>query len=201
MNEKIKITSHKSEPSLNSPQFTIIIGQAKTKNRQVQNNYEILTKLIGSSDIVISLDSTLMNLPYQRRMPLIQDFLESIRALNLEYKLMKVTSPSSQSFLSMLFREKDTENQEILAYIPNEIWMNGTFKEILPFYGARYFITKDNSNSPAILDDMQKMTDDEKLDYFRLIIFNSVYVSSMGICSKYLSLSELEKMMIIQNNT
>ena len=119
MNEKIKITNHKSEPSLNSPQFTIVIRQAKTKNQQVQNNYEILTKLIGSSDIVISLDSSLMNLPYQRRMPLIQDFLESIRELKLEYKLMKITSPSSQSFLSMLFREKDTESQEILAYIPN----------------------------------------------------------------------------------
>lgn len=201
MNERIKIKKHKSDLSINSPKFTIEIEQAKSPALQIQNNYEVLTNLIGTSDIVISLDSSLMNLPRQKRVPLIQKFLESIRAIDLEYKYLKSTSQPSQSILSILFKEKNTEDHEILAYIPNEIWMNSTFQEILPFYGARYFITKDNKNSPSILDDMQRMTDDEKLEYFKLIVFNCIYINSMGICAKYLSLPELEEILSAQNNT
>ncbi len=36
------------------------------------------------------------------------------------------------------------------------------------------------------------MQDDEKLEYFKLIIFNCMSVGSTGIFSKYLSISELE---------
>lgn len=198
MNGKLKIKEQKSDLSLDSPQFIIEIEQAKSSDLQVQNNYEVLTKLIGVSDIIISLNSALMNLTYRQRLPLIQKFLESIRALNLEYKCLKVTGSSGHSFLPMLFKSKSTEEQEILVYIPNKIWMDSGFQEILPFYGARYFITKNNINSPAILDDMQKMLDDEKMEYFRLIVFNSMYISSMGICSKYLSLSELEEILNIR---
>lgn len=201
MNGKIKIKKHKSDLSINSPKFTIEIEQAKSQDLQILNNYEVLTNLIGTSDIVISLDSGLMNLPRQKRQPLIQKFLESIRAMDLEYKYLKSASHQpSQSILSILFKEKNTEDHEILTYIPNEIWMNSAFQDILPFYGARYFITKNNKNSPSILDDMQCMTDDEKLEYFKLIVFNCIYINSMGICSKYISLPELEEILNIQHN-
>lgn len=195
MHRKIKIKEQKSNLAFDSPRFTIEIEQAKLPDQQIQNNYELLTKLIGTSDVVISLDSTLMNLAYKQRKPLIHKFLETIREMDLEYKCLKVTGRSNQSFLSVLFGVKDTEEQEILAYIPNKIWTDSSLQKSLPFYGARYFVTKNVSTGPAVLDDMQKMLDDEKLEYFRLIIFNSISISSTGIFSKYLSLSELKEML------
>lgn len=192
MSGKIKIKEHKVTPSINSPRFTIEIDIAKSQDLQIQNNYDLLTKLIGINDVVISLDSTLINLPYKERKLLIQRFLETIRELNLEYKCLKSTGRSSKSFLSVLFGAKETQEEEILAYIPNKIWTDGSIDKSLLYYGARYFIKENASTASSVLDDMQKMQDDEKLEYFKLIIFNCMSVDSTGIFSSNLSLSELE---------
>jgi hypothetical protein len=192
MRGKYRIREHKINPSIDSPRFTIEIDLAKSQNHQIQNNNELLTKLIGISDVVISLDSTLLNLPYKQRKLLIQKFLENIREMNLDYKCMKVTGRSSQSFISVLFGAKNTQEEEILVYIPNNIWTDNTIQKSLLYHGARYFVIKNASTASAVLEDMQKMQDDEKLEYFKLIIFNCMSVGSTGIFSKYLSLSELE---------
>jgi hypothetical protein len=197
MRKKIKIKEHKITPSINSPRFTIEIDMAKSQDRQIQDNYDLLTKLIGINDVVISLDSTLINLPYKERKLLTQRFLEAIRELSLEYKYQKSTGRSNMSFFSVLVGTKETQEEEILAYIPNKIWSDGSIQKSLLYYGARYFVTKNISTASAVLDDMQNMQDNEKLEYFKLIIFNSMSVGSTGIFSKYLSLPELEEIVKI----
>lgn len=195
MDKKMKITERKTDNSLDSPRFVLTLGQMKSQDLQISGNYDAITKLIGTSDVVIDLDSSLLSLPYSKREPYVMKFLETIRALNLEYKYQKFESQSKRSIISMLFGSANKKEHEILAYIPNELWAKGDFKNTFPVYGARYFIIKENSDSLKLLEDMQKMLDAEKLEYFRIIIFDSVIMNSMGIFTKHLALSDLEKML------
>ncbi|MGE5613550.1 MAG: hypothetical protein ACM3XR_04015 [Bacillota bacterium] len=198
MNMKMKLTELKNSNSLNSPRFVLSLGQAKSRELQISDNYDALTKLIGTSDVVINVDSSLLSLPYFQRESNIMKFIDTIRALNLEYKYQKFDSQSKWSIFSALFGNTNKKEHEIYAYIPNEIWSKDEFKNEYPIYGARYFILKENSDGSKVLEDMQRMLDEEKLEYFRMIVFNAVVLNSMGICSKHLTLSELKNILGIQ---
>lgn len=193
MNVKIKIEENNPWELMGMPRFSVEVKQAKSRDMQIKNNFELLSKLIGDNDIVISLNSTLVNMSQHKFQPLMQQFIETIQELDLEYKSIKTPGRPTSSFLSFLLRNKEINGQEILAYVPNDAWSN--FQNRLPYYGARYFIAKNSPIDSSILEDMLKMTDDEKLEYFKIIVYNSIYLGRMGICSKYVSLSELEDLL------
>lgn len=193
MNVKIKIEENNPWELMGMPRFSVEVKQAKSRDMQIKNNFELLSKLIGDNDIVISLNSTLVNMSQHKFQPLMQQFIETIQELDLEYKSIKTPGRPTSSFLSFLLRNKEINGQEILAYVPNDAWSN--FQNRLPYYGSRYFIAKNSPIDSSILEDMLKMTDDEKLEYFKIIVYNSIYLGRMGICSKYVSLSELEDLL------
>lgn len=197
MDKKMKITERKTDNSLDSPRFVLTLGRMKSQDMQISGNYDAITKLIGTNDVVINLDSSLLSLPYSKRESYVIKFLETIRALNLEYKYQKFESQSKRSIISMLFGSSNKKEHEILAYIPNELWAKCDFKNTFPVYGASYFVLKEKSDSSKLLEDMQKMLDAEKLEYFRMIIFDSVIMNSMGIFTKHLALSDLKTMLEI----
>jgi len=194
MEKKWKLSELKTDNSLDSPRFVLSLGQAKSRDLQVSENYDALTKLIGTSDVVINLDTSLLSLPHSQRESHVFKFLEVIRALNLEYKYQKYESRSKRSILSFIFGNTNKKEHEILAYIPNEIWAKGEFKNEFPIYGARYYVLKENPDGPKLLEDMQKMLDAEKLEYFKMVIFDSVVMNSMGIFTKHLTLTHLKEM-------
>jgi hypothetical protein len=196
MDVKMKLTERKTDNSLESPRFVLTLGQAKSHDLQISGNYDALTKLIGTNDVVINLDSSLLSMPYSRRESHVMNILGAIRALNLEYKYQKFESRSKWSIFSMLFGgNANKKEHEILAYIPNEIWVKGEFKNKFPAYGARYFVLKDSQDSTKLLEDMQKMLDAEKLEYFRLIIFDNAIINSMGIFTNHLDLPDLKRIL------
>ena len=195
MNSKIKARENKSGGTFDNPRFTLTLGHTKLVEQQINNSYETLSKLIGNSDIVIVLDTSLMNLSSTKREPLALEFLENIRALGVAYKCTKTASSPNTSLLSGFMGKKETQGFEIMAYIPHEIWVRDDFKKVLPFYGARYLVAKEKTEGSKLLDDMQKMLDTEKLDYFKLIIFSAIFFNSMGISAKYLTLSDIKNIL------
>lgn len=196
MDMRMKLTERKTENSLESPRFVLTFGQAKSLDLQTSDNYDAITKLIETNDVVIDLDSSLLSLPYPKRESHVMKFLETIRQLNLEYKYQKYESPSKPSLFSMLFGGNTNKKEhEILAYIPNDIWVKGEFKNKFPIYGARYFVLKGSPDSTKSLDDMQKMLDEEKLEYFTMIIFNNAIINSMGIFTNHLDLPDLKRIL------
>ena len=203
MNDKIKIKVKelKSDGTLDSPRFTLSLPETGSEEKQISSSYDALAKLIGASDFIISLDSSLMNLPHSKRALYTRQFLESVRAMRLEYQCSKSTPRSGgQSLFAGFLNKKADPEQEILAYVPNEIWKGNDFKQALPLYGARYFVAKEGDVGPTLLDTMHKMLDEEKLDYFRLILFSVVYFNSIGISAKHLTLPELKSMLLIEVN-
>jgi hypothetical protein len=198
MSSKIKVKENKSERTLSKPQFTLSLQQTNSLEQQLENSYEALSKLIEASDVIIDLNSSLTNLPIPKREPYAFKFLDSVKALGLEYKYSATASNSSPSFLSGLFGgNKNIQEHHVLVYVPHEIWVMKDFEKLLPLYGARYFILKENSDGLKALEDLQKMLDSEKLGYFKLIIFSVITFNSMGIFSKYLNLSEIKKILEI----
>lgn len=196
MDMKMKLIERKTDNSLDSPRFVLTLGQAKSLELQISNNYDAVTMLIETNDVVFNLDSSLLSLPYPKRESHVMEFLEKIRQLNLEYKYQKYESQSKPSILSLMFGGNSNKKEhELFAYIPNEVWVNSEFKKEFPVYGARYFVLKENSDSSKLLEDMQKMLDTEKLEYFRMIIFDSVIMNSMGIFTKHLDLPDLKRML------
>lgn len=198
MDGKIKIRELNSVPSLDSPNFVLTLEQGRSKESSISNYYDAITRLVGNDDVVLGLDTTLMNLPGSRRESYFLQCLEAVRKLGLEYRCFESNSDSDQSLLSFLFKKKSAKKQEMLAYIPNEIWKQDEFKQSLPLYGARYYITKDNSDGIQALEKIFKMIDAEKMDYFKMIAFGSAFINSIGICSKYQTLPGLKELFGIQ---
>lgn len=192
MSGKIKISEKKTDGNINAPRFTLTLDQKGTDEQKRNDSYAVLSKLAGNSDVIVGLDSSLQNLPSEKREAYAEKFLGSVRELGLEYKCGKIASSATPSFFSFLFGTRNQQAQEILVYVPNEVWGTEEFKKIIPLYGARYFIAKGKEEGPKLLDDLQKMLDREKIEYFKLVVFSAVVYASMGIMSNTLSLTDLK---------
>lgn len=192
--KKIKFKVNKSDGGLNSPQFSISWKQPASEDDTKLSSYEILSALKGDNDILIEVNSSLFNAPVSERETCAMNFLESVRDLGLDYRYRKGTSQASQSFISQLFGfNKNVQSHEILAYIPDKIWRTEGFYRVLPTYGARYYITREPVESSKILDDMSRMLDSEKLDYFKLTVFDSSIFSYMGLSSKTMTADDIKQ--------
>jgi hypothetical protein len=197
MGNKIKVKEQKCDETLESPRFSVALPQTGSDEAQFSSNYEALTRLIGDNDFVISFSSTLINMSGKMRELCITDFVASIRSLGLEYRVNRIAGSDRYTILGISLGKKASEEQEILAYVPHDIWESDEFKKVLPLYGARFFITPKCEDVSKLLDDMQRMLDREKLDRFDVILFSNIYLNSIGIFTKHQTLDEINKILDI----
>lgn len=196
--KKIKLKQNKPDGSLVSPDFSISFKQSVSEKENRQNSYDILSVLKGNNDVVIEANSSLFNLPASQRESSAMDFLDTIRALGLDYRYRKTASSSAPSFLSQLFgMNKNSSAHEILAYVPHSVWKTEDFCKAIPVFGARYYITDGPAESSKLLDDMSKMLDEEKRDFFKLIVFDASSFSYMGVYTKRLTYEDIKQLLRI----
>jgi len=81
---------------------------------------------------------------------------------------------------------------EITVFIPDKVWRQKEFYDKLPAYGVKYYIDGENIEGKKLLDKMYIMPDDEKLEYFKLIIFDSPSFRHMGINTRHLTMSDIK---------
>ena len=195
MADKIKIKENKAWGGLSNPRFTIFLEAYTTEEQQRSSSYDALSKLVGDNDVLMELDSSLVNLPAKQREPYALQFMKNIRTLGVEYKCSKVASSSSPSFISALFGAKSAPSQQIIACIPNEIWTKPEMKDMLSLHGARYYVPKEKADGVKLLEDFEKLLDDEKLDYYKLIAFNVMSFNSIGLFSSSLGLDDVKTLL------
>lgn len=193
-NKNIKLKQVNTDASLESAQISLTYKQQGSEEKARESSYEILSALKSDNDVIIELNSTLFNLPDKEKDSYFRKFVETIRSLDLEYRYRKV-SVNTQSIFSFLFGQKTVQAHEILVYVPHEVWLTETFRSILPIYGARYYVTKEAAEADEILEEMYRMMDFDKLDFFKLIIFDAGTLSSMGINSSSLTIEDLKEML------
>lgn len=195
-NYKLKLNERKGKGTMDSPQFSL---SYKVNYEQVDTkiSYDILSALKGDNDVIIEVNSSLANVAKSEGEDSAIAFLQKIRSLGLDYSYRKVPAATKQSFLAQLFGGGKKENlaHEVLAYVPDKVWRDESFQSLLPVYGARYYVTKEPEESDKIVNEMCRMLDNEKVDYFKLIIFDVASFGQMGIVTNYLARSDLKNML------
>lgn len=194
MNEIIKLKENKDWERSGGPKFVLTYNKKATDGQKRNNSYDILSKLIGKSDVIMELNGSLLSLPPKKRDACALEFIDSIKVLGLEYRRSKVVTSSSPSLLS-LFKQVKVEDQVVAVYIPNEIWTSDDMRPLLSFYGAKYLVVKEASNSTEILDRLQGIKEEHQVDHFKLVAFDAISLNAMGIFTKDYELSDIQRML------
>lgn len=191
MDNTIKIKESKSFETDNSPRFMLTFKGKLSEEQKRINSYDLLSRLIGSSDVIVELNGTLLNLPSKNRDAYITKFIDEVKALGLEYRCSKATSVSSPSLLN-LFGNKTRQEQVTAVYVPNEIWLKPEMKNLISLYGARYLVLKEKLDVLEALDHFQRMEENEEVDYFKLVAFDAICLNAMSIFTSYYDLSGIK---------
>lgn len=191
MDNTIKIKENKSFETDSSPRFMLTFKGKSSEEQKRINSYDLLSKLIGSSDVIVELNGTLLNLPSKNRDAYITKFIDEVKALGLEYRCSKATSVSSPSLLN-LFGNKTRQEQVTAVYVPNEIWLKPEMKNLISLYGARYLVVKEKLDVTEALDHFQRMDENEQVDYFKLVAFDAICLNAMSIFTNYYDLSSIK---------
>lgn len=196
-NLNVKVKESKEEWGLNSPRFLITYKSKGTEEENSKNSYGMISTLKGTSDIIMELNSSLLITNESKRESTSVNFIKAIKTLNLIYRYRKGAPIGKKSLFSQLLGGASKEAHEVRVYIPNEIWSQEGFNSILPTGGLRYYILKDPVDGNNILEDLHngQMLDDEKIDFFKLIIFDCSAFGQMGIVTNSMSIEEIKDLL------
>lgn len=186
---KIQLKKISDQLNLESAQYTLTYPA-----NQENANYQILSALIDSHDVLIEINSSRFALLPEKREEHFKQLMQSFRDHNIEYRYHKILDTSNPSIFSRLFK-KDNTAHKMIAYLSHEFWQSEEFRSMMPIRGARYYVLEEPENS--IIDKMQQMMEEEIMEYFRLIIFDPGYedFKRMGINSARLSNKELNELL------
>lgn len=189
---KIKVVKNNGRSGL-SPQYTVSYN---ANNDAAEAGYNILSRLIGDNDVIIEFNSSMLFKANVDTEKLVMGFLEEIRNMDLEYTLRQSTVLAKVSIFSIFTgATKNIEQYEILAYVPNSVWKEKFSKINIPLYGARYYITASSEDEKALLEKMSKMTDAEKIQYFRLVCFHAGVICHLGVETNNLNESDIKALL------
>ena len=196
-NLNLKFRENKSACGLNEPRYMITYKAKSSEEENCKNSFEIISALKGSNDVLIEFNSSLLMFTESRREICVANFIKAIRTMNLSYKYRKSAPIGKKSFISQILGGGNKEAHEVLVYIPSEIWEQEGFNSLLPTGGLRYYITNGPSDGTKILEDVfnGQMMEDEKIDLFSLIIFDSSCFGQMGIVSNHMSFDEVKQLL------
>lgn len=191
---RIKIKKNRDTVNVDYPQYSLIYKKdTRNPNRA---SYDILSAFIGNGDIVMEYNSDLHIELGGKKMQYAAELLNQIHTYQLEF--VHKNNPSQHRvtlFGVPLENRKKAEADEVVAYVPNHIWKEETFVDVLPACGARYYITRGALDAGSILDTLQKMSEEEKTETFKLIVFDLTSFGQMGISTKYLGLDDLNELL------
>jgi len=193
--KKLKIRENKTDGGLNFARFALTYKVPDTQEQCRQNSFNIISLLKSGNDVIIEINSSLFNVSENRREEIVMGFIDDIRSLGLEYRYRKVAATGSQSFLSALFGKKNNQAHEVLVYVPHNVWQQESFKSAIPLYGARYYVVNGSLEAGKALEDMYRMMDFEKLQFFKLVVFDAGLLGSMGINSQTLQMEDIKRLL------
>lgn len=185
---KIKLIKNRNSPGMALPLYTITYKE--DLKRPYYPSYQILTALIGKSDVFIELNSDLAVASANDRLDTVKNYQETAGSIpGIEFRSRKIPSAQRPTILGFLFEtQKKLEAEELVVFIPNSVWTGEKFMEALPVNGARYYITKEPGTAVtglpdgrSILEGFWNMTDEDKANIFKFILFDTPFLGRMGI--------------------
>ncbi len=194
--KNIKIKDNKNENSMDSARFTLNYNQPGNPQEAQLFAYKLLSLLKGGSDVVMELNSDLFVANDKPQGDIIQFYVDYAKRLGLNYRYRKLPSASNKSIFSRLLSpSKKQEAHELVIHVPAGIWEGEGFYEYINIYGARYYFTRSPEAQGDLPDEMSKMTDSDKFDFFKMVVFDLSIMGNMGINSRVLELNDIKKLL------
>ena len=192
----IKLKDNKTENCLDSARFTLNYSQSKDPQAGRLFTYRLLSLLKGSSDVIMEINSDLLVSNEKSKSDIIQFYVEYAKKLGLNYRYRKLPSSGSKSFFGKLLnQQKQQEAHELVIHIPAGIWEMEGFCDYINTCGTRYYFTGSEKFSGDLPDEMSKMTDNDKFNFFKMVVFDVSIMGNMGINSKTMELIDLKKLL------
>jgi len=193
-NSEIKLTKNKnSNRGSNLPQYTLsypILNEENARNYA----HKIISALKSDSGVVMEISSSMLLNAHSARENYAMKFLDIAKNMNLDYIYRKVPSSEGNPILSLILGKKNSSfAHEILIRIPNDIWNSSDFISSLSTYGAKYYIIDKVPEGKEFLEELYNMTDDEKNNLAKMIIFDIGTHGAMGIFTKSMTEDEIKK--------
>ncbi|HEY5584987.1 MAG TPA: hypothetical protein VIK78_10920 [Ruminiclostridium sp.] len=176
-NIKAKISDNTHSKDSEVSKFSVSYSARKIDNSQV--SYEIISALKDDDDIIIEVNSSLLNLSQNDSRNLISKLVDSLERMNIDYKNKRISVNARRAIFSIGMDNKKVEGFEFYAFIPRGVWCDQEFRKIIPKVGVRYYLLK--SSSENNLDAFANLNEDEKFELCRMVIFDNILFGSMGI--------------------
>jgi len=192
-NSEMRLVKNNSEKDSNLPQYTL--SYPKSSNKNIKNTtHKIISALKSDCDMVMEISSSMLLVSPSERESYALKFIDLAKNMNLDYLYRKMPSNEGHPLLSLVLgRKKSSFAHEVLIRVPNEIWNNDDFISSLSTYGAKYYIIDKVPEGKVFLEELQNMTDEEKSNIAKIIIFDVGSYGSMGIFTKSLTEDEIKK--------
>lgn len=196
VSNNIKIKENKGGGSPDAPRFTLFYNQKGSLQEAQQFSYSLLSRLRGDSDVIMELNSDLFVSNGKNKSDIIQSYVEYARKQGLSYRYRKLPSAGGKSFFEkLLSQQKIQEAHELVMHIPSGTWASEGFSSCINTGGARYYFTGTAEIPDDLPDEMSKMTDTDKLDFFKMIVFDLCIMGNMGINTRSMELNDLKNLL------
>lgn len=192
-NPEIKLTRNKgSKRDSNIPHYTISYPGSSENSKNTA--HKIISALKSDCEMVMEISSSMLTVPHAERESYAMKFLDMARNMDLDYTYRKMPSNESNPLLTLLLGKKNTSyNHEVLIRVPDEIWNSNDFISSLSVYGAKYYAIDKVPEGKEFLEKLQNMTDDEKLDLAKIIVFDVGCYGTMGIFTNCMTEEEIKE--------
>lgn len=195
------IKENKAGNGVDTPRFFIDYGRKPAEN-QVES-YQIISLLKQEADLVVKLDSSLLNLPVKQRDGIIFDLIEELKSRGLAYRYRKYLGPASPNLWNQLFpfRKNEEYRHELIIDLPDSVWrQQGSTRSVLwnsLGYGTFYYVCKDSGKGQEIVEDYfnGRITNENHCDYFTLSVFDWTSFGQMGLFTGALTMTELKALL------
>lgn len=192
-NTGIKLIRNTQGKNDHMPQFSIAYPNLKTNEATRQNIHKIISAIKSNSDLVIEISSSMLVLSPAERDIYALDFLNAVKDMHLDYIYRKVPVSGGGSIIAQLFGKKNSDySHEILVRVPNEVWNSESFLSVLSIHGSKYYVIDKVPEGRTYLEEMQNMTDDEKTNLAKIIIFDVGSYGTMGLFTKSMTEDEIK---------
>jgi hypothetical protein len=198
------IEENKAGNGVDTPRFFIDYGRNQVKKQDI--SYQILSLLKRDADMIVKIDSSLLNLPSKQRDDIIINLIDELKSLGLEYRYRKFLGPASPNLLNQLFpfRKNEDYHHEIFIDLPDSVWRqdypNSSALRSAFGYGTFYYVCKDSVKGRGILDDYfnGRITSLNLRDYFTLSVYDWTGFGRMGLFVESVELQELKRLLMNQ---
>lgn len=193
----LKFKDNKTRGSLEAAQYILTYRQDRNLDEAAATSHAILSVLKREDEIVLELNSSLFYVSDKPKDELIFQCIETAKKLGLEYRYRKVPTAGTPSMFEKLLNRTRENAHELIVHITAENWKNESVLSLILPYGARYYATDIPSGDNNLLDTFSNMTDKDKLEHFRLIVFDVGLLGHMGINSTSMEPGEVKRLLKI----